>query len=92
MYILILIISPNVSLSKKNHAARWFFVYTFVPFGVFPSEFPTRSRKKAGKCQKCSVLPCKLASPSGQPGSDNTIEDSRMSAAVARKRCDLAKK
>ena len=47
MYILVLIISPGVSLSKKYHGARWCFVCTLVPFGVFPSEFPTLSGSNA---------------------------------------------
>ena len=45
MYILVLIISPGVSLSKKYHGAVWVFVSALVPFGVFPSEFPTLSGK-----------------------------------------------
>ena len=44
-YILVLIISPGVSLSKKYHAARWGSARPLVPFGVFPLEKPTLSRK-----------------------------------------------
>ena len=44
IYILILIISAVGWNCQKYHVARWLFVGPLVPFGVFPSEFPTLSR------------------------------------------------
>ena len=43
-YILVLIISAVGWDCQKYHVARWVFAWALVPFGVFPSEFPTLSR------------------------------------------------
>ena len=66
MYILVLIISLPGSNGQKHHGGHLLSAGPLCPFGVFPHEKPTLSRESGAKCQKCNVLPCKLAPPSGQ--------------------------
>ena len=60
---LVLIISVAAWNGRKCHGRRWCFVGPLVPFGCFSVEFPTVSKIKDTKLQKCRVLPCRLGSP-----------------------------
>ena len=57
----------------------------------FPPEFSTLTRNRGPEWEKSRVVPSTLGPLPGRPRSENTIEDSAMSGAVARKRWDLAK-